>query len=171
MRGLRKVAALWILSHGSLVSAPVEAHGVRLDVEARAAAVSGQVRYADGTALRGAQVALSPVISAEWSGASDEPAASSAGKPAMAWQTSADPEGHFRFEAVPAGDYQVIAKDGLGHRAVLPVTVQPVSPASSVQVESTGERWQWHDLLAGLGLIAGLWALLTWFVARRRSPI
>jgi nickel transport protein len=151
MRHLRVAAMLWGLAYALWISAPAQAHGVRLTAEADGNAIVGLVRYADGTALRSGRVALH--------------AAAPSTEQVIGWQTFSDSDGHFRFAAIPPGDYEISVQDGMGHRARLRVSLGDLPVARHW---ASGEAWRWRDLLAGLGYLAGLFGVAMWVAARRQ---
>ncbi len=126
------------------------AHGLLLSLTDGSDAVTGDVTFADGAPLSGASVSLQR---AAGNGAAAEPAV-----------TRTDAEGRYAFPAPRrAGEYRVIAADGLGHRTeIVFVARGDHRELAAAPIPSAWSRW-----LSGIGYLAGLFGVVAWWLSRR----
>ncbi len=126
------------------------AHGLNLSLTDGSDAISGRVTFADGAPLAGAAVELRQAT-----------AIGAAPKSAV---TQTNSEGRYAFPAPDkAGEYRVIADDGLGHRAEIVF----VAHGDHRRLETTRPQSPWFQWLSGLGYLAGLFGITTWWLSRR----
>lgn len=157
----------------ALIASPaVHAHGMRISVTPAQDGVAGRVWYSDETPGAGNAVSLVDAAGRELA------------------STLSDAEGRFAFSAVAAGDYAVVAEGEEGHRAEARIAYAPaagtVSAAGVEDAKLTAllraelqplrediarfeQRIRLHDLIGGVGFIAGLCGLLVAWRARRRK--
>ena len=130
------------------------AHGVRLSVTTGGDAVSGVARFANGSPMAEAVVELQKANAADDSRA-------------MA-RTRTDVDGRFAFSApLESGNFRITVDDGIGHRGEAELALVP-SPGSrnASRPEAPGP---WRDWLSGIGYLAGLFGLASWWLARRKT--
>lgn len=126
------------------------AHGLNLSLTDGSDAITGDVTFADGAPLSGASVSLQQA-----------PGGSAATEPAV---TRTDAEGRYAFPAPRrAGEYRVIAEDGLGHRTEIVFVVR----GDHRKLDATPTPSAWSRWLIGLGCLVGLFGVTAWWLSRR----
>lgn len=128
------------------------AHGLNLSLTDGSDAITGRVTFADGTPLVGAAVEMRQAA-----------AIGAAVKSAI---TQTNSEGRYAFPAPnKAGEYRVIADDGLGHRAEIVF----VARGDHHKLETARPQSPWLQWLSGLGYLAGLFGVTAWWLSRRNK--
>lgn len=128
------------------------AHGLNLSLTDGDEAITGEVTFTDGAPLVGAAVELRPA-------AEGNPAATPAA-------TRTDADGRYAFPAPHrAGEYRLIAEDGLGHRSEIVF----VARGDQRKVESTPSHSPWLRWLSGLGYLVGLFGIASWWLSKRNK--
>ena len=126
------------------------AHGLNLSLSDGSEAITGDVTYADGAPLSGASVSLQPAATRN---EADERVV-----------TRTNAEGRYAFPAPRrAGEYRVIAEDGLGHRTEIVFVVRE----DHRKLDATPTPSAWSRWLTGLGCLVGLFGVTAWWLSRR----
>lgn len=131
------------------LASPALAHGLLMKLQARGSAITGELYYSNGQRAGG-----------EWLELFEEAA------PATALNTiKSNPDGTFRFEGKPGGQYRVRASGDEGHEIVSSITLDANARGRTVDVSPAEEdvpAWAW---LGGFLLLSTVPALFL----RRRS--
>ncbi|GHT98469.1 hypothetical protein FACS1894142_4830 [Spirochaetia bacterium] len=130
------------------------AHGVEVsDVTGQADVYTVRFSYTDGTSMLFAKIKVFPPSSPD----------------APAQESIADRDGYFSFVPFEAGDWRLVAEDGMGHRGEIIVTVDDAAEAA-LPVQNTAPSNKVSRSIAivlGLSLLANIFAL--WYFAGLRK--